>query len=57
MKVRCNQCMKVFDEERIVYDGEEDMELCPECGQGGCLMDLSDYEFLEDLRMEQQEQM
>lgn len=26
MKVRCNQCMNVFEEEEIVYDGEMDME-------------------------------
>ncbi len=38
--VRCNQCMKVFHENEIIYDGDEDMELCPRCGEGGCLMDL-----------------
>lgn len=57
MKVRCNQCMKVFEEDKIVYDGEDDMEFCPECGEGGCLMDLTDDDFLEDLIIEQQEQM
>lgn len=57
MRVRCNQCMKIFDEEKIVYDGETDTEFCPECGESGCLMDLLGTELLEDLRMEQQEQM
>lgn len=49
--------MKVFDEEKIVYDGEDDMEYCPECGESGCLMDLPDNDFLKDLIREQQEQM
>ena len=44
MKVRCNNCMEVFDEEKIVYDDEEDMEFCPECGEAGCLMDLENNE-------------
>lgn len=57
MKVRCNNCMKIVDEDKIIYDGEEDMEFCPECGEGGCLMDLSDDDLLEDLMMEQREQM
>lgn len=38
--VRCNQCMKVFHENEIIYGGDEDMEFCPRCGEGGCLMDL-----------------
>lgn len=45
MKVRCNQCMKVFDEEKIVYDGETDTEFCPECGESGCLMDLAETRY------------
>lgn len=40
MWVRCNNCMEVFDEKEIVYDANEDEELCPKCGIGGCLMDL-----------------
>lgn len=40
MKVICNNCGAVFDEEKIVYDGDMDMEFCPECGEGGCLMDI-----------------
>ena len=42
MKVRCNMCEGVFDEKDIVYDGEEDKECCPLCGESGCLMDLKD---------------
>lgn len=57
MKVRCNQCMKVFDEDKIVYDYERDTEFCPECGESGCLMDLDDNGLMEDLLIEQQEQM
>jgi hypothetical protein len=49
--------MKVFEEEKIVYEGETDIECCPECGESGCLMDLPDEDFLEDLIIEQQEQM
>lgn len=40
MKVRCNNCMNEFDENEIIYDGEENMEFCPHCGEGGCLMDM-----------------
>lgn len=43
MKVRCNQCMAIFDEEQISYDGET--EFCPECGESGCLMDLSEIRY------------
>lgn len=57
MKVRCNQCMNVFDEDKIVYDGETDTEYCCKCGESGCLMDLHDDNLLEDLSMEQKEQM
>ena len=45
MRVRCNQCMKVFDEEEIVYDSEMDMEFCPKCGEDGCLMDFSETRY------------
>ena len=41
MKVRCNNCMAVFDEEEIPVDEDGD-EYCPECGTTGCLMDLTD---------------
>ena len=39
MKVRCNYCMAVFDEEDIVVDAE-DKEHCPECGETDYLMDM-----------------
>ena len=41
MKVRCNNCMAVFDEEDITVD-DNDKEHCPECGAEGYLMDLTD---------------
>lgn len=49
-KVRCNNCMKEFDEQKVVYDGNDDMEYCPYCGECGCLMDLEDtlYELAID---------
>lgn len=40
MKVRCNNCMEVFDEKELIYNGDEDIEFCPYCGEGGCIMDL-----------------
>jgi len=39
-KVRCNWCMKVFDEEKI--NVKDDKEYCPFCGETGYLMDLED---------------
>lgn len=36
-KVICNNCMKEFFENEIIYDGDEDMEFCPYCGEGGCI--------------------
>ena len=42
--VRCNMCMNVFDESEIIYDGDEDEEYCPYCGEAGALMDLTDDE-------------
>lgn len=41
MKVRCNWCMSIFDEEDIMVDAE-DKEHCPKCGAEGYLMDLTD---------------
>ena len=37
-KVRCNWCTEVFDEDKIIDDGET--EFCPFCNHGGCLMDM-----------------
>lgn len=42
--VRCNMCMEIFDENEIIYDGDEDEEYCPYCGEAGALMDLTDDE-------------
>lgn len=44
MKVRCTNCMEEFDENKIIFDGDTDMEFCPERGESGCLMDLDDTE-------------
>lgn len=40
-RVRCNQCMSVFDECHIRVERDEsgDREYCPVCGEEGCLMD------------------
>ena len=40
--IRCNNCMKVFHENEIVYDEAKDEEFCPHCGASGCLMDMED---------------
>ena len=39
MVVRCNQCMKYFDEESIIHK-EDSTECCPYCEQSGCITDL-----------------
>lgn len=44
MQVRCNNCMEVFAESKITWDGEEEKEYCPKCGEAGCLMDLEEDE-------------
>lgn len=43
MKVRCNDCMSVFDEEYI--DDISENESCPLCGRIGALMDVPQEEF------------
>jgi NAD-dependent SIR2 family protein deacetylase len=46
MKVRCNQCMEMFEEEEIIISNDEDYyykeEVCPKCKKGGCLLDLGE---------------
>jgi len=42
MRVRCNWCDEIFEEEEIIYDEVEDSEHCPYCGKAGCLMDLEE---------------
>lgn len=37
-KVRCNWCMEVFNEDKIVVIGET--EFCPFCNTEGYLMDM-----------------
>ena len=48
--VRCNNCMKVFHENEIIYNEREDKEFCPYCGVSGCLMDVKE---MEDNKMEE----
>ena len=40
--VRCNNCMKTFHENEIIYNEREDKEFCPYCGVSGCLMDIKE---------------
>ena len=44
MLVRCNQCMKIFHEDKIPISEDplymKDQEICPKCFKGGALMDL-----------------
>ena len=43
MKVRCNNCMRIFDEKDILtVGGDYDDEFCPFCGYHGGLMDMMD---------------
>ena len=48
--VRCNNCMKVFHENEIIYNEREEKEFCPCCGVSGCLMDAKE---MEDNKMEE----
>ncbi len=42
MKVRCNHCMEIFDEDEIIFDEKADKELCPKCNRSGGLMDMEE---------------
>lgn len=42
MKVRCNDCMSIFDENYIEVDIINGEESCPICGRVGCLMDVEE---------------
>lgn len=42
MNVRCNQCMRTFDEDDITVVDE--VEYCPFCNESGCLMDMGESE-------------
>lgn len=48
--VRCNNCMKIFHENEIIYNEREEKEFCPYCGVNGCLMDVKE---MEDNKMEE----
>ena len=43
MKVRCNWCDWVGDENEIAVD-ENDTEHCPQCSREGFLMDITEEE-------------
>lgn len=45
MKVRCNECMSIFDEVYIDQNSYDGDEYCPCCGRIGALMDVSESEF------------
>ena len=40
--IRCNMCMKTFDESEILYNYVDNVEACHYCHRSGYLMDLSD---------------
>ena len=42
--VRCINCKKEFHENEVIYDGDEDMEFCPYCGEGNAIKDIKSYE-------------
>lgn len=58
MKVRCNNCEKVFDEEEIdklvninrlkLSNPDFNEEQCPSCGKSDGLMDLNEQEEKEN---------
>lgn len=43
-KVMCKNCIEVFDETELIYDGEDDMDFCPYCGEGGCFIGINENE-------------
>jgi len=44
MKVRCNNCERLMEEEeiKIVNGKNEEIETCPDCNVSGCLMDMDE---------------
>lgn len=42
MRVRCNDCMSIFDENYIEVNILSGEESCPICGRVGCLMDVEE---------------
>lgn len=38
--VMCLSCMEEFFEGEIIYDEYEDVEFCPYCGAGDCIINL-----------------
>ena len=38
---KCENCGSVLKEDQLIYDGEEDMDFCPNCGEGNCFIDIT----------------
>ena len=47
MKVRCNECMNIFEEDELGVD-EDGIERCPHCGREYALMDMEDEDDAEE---------
>lgn len=43
-RVRCNYCENVFYENELIYNEEENVEICPYCRKGGCIADIDENE-------------
>lgn len=56
MKVKCLHCEHEFVMSEIYNDDLGNFTVCPKC-EGSFDVDVTFKEFMEDLRMEQQEQM
>ena len=39
-QVKCTNCMEIFDEKELIYDGEWDTDFCPYCGECYCIEPL-----------------
>jgi len=40
--VKCKACGKVFDERKLIWDGDEEMDFCPHCGEGNSTVAVSE---------------
>lgn len=49
--VRCNMCMKVFNESEINLNPVSDDEVCPYCHRSGMLMDLFDSDVKDGVKV------
>lgn len=52
MLVKCTNCEELFDKNNIVYKVEDNVKYCPNCGKGGCLMDLdAEKEIINNIKL------